>query len=53
MGKRDFAADVKESVNTYVRTAFDETVWKQLSEDIRFVQGEFQAAGVNRHRVVI
>jgi len=37
----DFAAEVKESVKAYARTPFDETVWKQLSEGIRFVQGEF------------
>ena len=37
----DFAAEVKESVKSYARTPFDETVWKQLSEGIRFVQGEF------------
>ena len=37
----DFAAEVLESVKAYARTPFDETVWKQLSEGIRFVQGEF------------
>ena len=37
----DFAAEVKESVKAYARTPFDETVWKQLAEGIRFVQGEF------------
>src|SRR5687768_6088795 len=37
----DFAAEVKEAVKAYARTPFDETVWKQLSEGIRFVQGEF------------
>ena len=38
---QDFAAEVKDAVKTYARTPFDETVWKQLSEGIRFVQGEF------------
>src|SRR3954452_7025169 len=37
----DFAGEVFESVKSYARTPFDETVWKQLSEGIRFVQGEF------------
>ncbi len=37
----DFAAEVKESVRAYARTPFDEAVWDQLSEGIRFVQGEF------------
>ncbi|HSU70067.1 MAG TPA: glucose-6-phosphate dehydrogenase [Micrococcaceae bacterium] len=37
----DFAAEVKESVMAYCRTPFDEDVWNQLAEGIRFVQGEF------------
>ncbi|WP_285724915.1 glucose-6-phosphate dehydrogenase [Psychromicrobium xiongbiense] len=37
----DFAQEVKESVQAYSRTPFDETVWNQLAEGIRFVQGEF------------
>ena len=37
----DFAAEVKSSVQAYARTPFDEAVWNQLSEGIRFVQGEF------------
>ncbi|MBW4094107.1 MAG: glucose-6-phosphate dehydrogenase [Acidobacteria bacterium] len=37
----DFAAEVKESVMAYCRTPFDEVVWAQLAEGIRFVQGEF------------
>ena len=37
----DFAAEVKEAVQAYARTPFDETVWTQLAEGIRFVQGEF------------
>src|SRR6476661_1252004 len=37
----DFAAEVKDAVKTYSRTPFDEAVWNQLSEGIRFVQGEF------------
>lgn len=45
-GRRDwsdaeFAAQVRESVEAHCRTPFDETVWNQLSEGIRFVQGEF------------
>ena len=31
----------RPSVQAYARTPFDETVWNQLSEGIRFVQGEF------------
>ncbi|WP_125612106.1 glucose-6-phosphate dehydrogenase [Specibacter cremeus] len=37
----DFAAEVRASVMAHCRTPFDETVWHQLSEGIRFVQGEF------------
>ena len=39
--KEDFAAEVKASVQAHARTPFDEAVWNQLSEGIRFVQGEF------------
>src|SRR4051794_23878336 len=38
---QDFAAEVKASVMQYARTPFREDVWEQLSEGIRFVQGEF------------
>ena len=41
MDDEDFAAEVKASVQAYARTPFDEAVWNQLSEGIRFVQGEF------------
>ncbi|MDJ0314987.1 glucose-6-phosphate dehydrogenase, partial [Arthrobacter sp. H35-D1] len=37
----DFAAEVKASVEAHCRTPFDESVWNQLREGIRFVQGEF------------
>lgn len=37
----NFAAEVKEAVKTYSRTPFDETVWNQFAEGIRFVPGEF------------
>ncbi|MCU1598930.1 MAG: glucose-6-phosphate dehydrogenase, partial [Glaciihabitans sp.] len=38
---QDFAKVVHDSVAKYARTPFDEDVWKQLAEGIRFVQGEF------------
>ncbi len=38
---QDFAQVVHDSVKQYARTPFDEDVWKQLSQGIRFVQGEF------------
>jgi glucose-6-phosphate 1-dehydrogenase len=38
---QDFAKVVHDSVEKYARTPFDEDVWKQLAEGIRFVQGEF------------
>jgi glucose-6-phosphate 1-dehydrogenase len=38
---QDFAKVVHDSVAQYARTPFDEDVWKQLAEGIRFVQGEF------------
>ncbi|WP_115788441.1 glucose-6-phosphate dehydrogenase [Arthrobacter silvisoli] len=37
----DFAAEVKEAVQAYSRTPFDEAVWEQLAGGIRFVQGDF------------
>ena len=37
----DVAAVVKASIEAHCRTPFDENVWNQLSEGIRFVQGEF------------
>lgn len=39
----DFAAQVKESVQAHARTPFDENVWKQLADGIRFVQGGFDS----------
>ena len=38
---QDFAKVVHDSVREYARTPFREEVWQQLSEGIRFVQGEF------------
>jgi glucose-6-phosphate 1-dehydrogenase len=38
---QDFAKVVHDAVAQYARTPFDEDVWKQLAEGIRFVQGEF------------
>ncbi|MFP5313923.1 MAG: glucose-6-phosphate dehydrogenase [Actinomycetes bacterium] len=43
-GRRDwsdeeFAQEVLSSVKQYARTPFDESVWEQLSQGIRFVQG--------------
>jgi glucose-6-phosphate 1-dehydrogenase len=38
---QDFAKVVHDAVAKYARTPFDEDVWKQLAEGIRFVQGEF------------
>ncbi|QNE46820.1 glucose-6-phosphate dehydrogenase [Glaciihabitans sp. INWT7] len=38
---QDFAQVVHDAVEQYARTPFDEDVWKQLAEGIRFVQGEF------------
>jgi glucose-6-phosphate 1-dehydrogenase len=38
---QDFAQVVHDAVKLYARTPFDEDVWKQLAEGIRFVQGEF------------
>jgi glucose-6-phosphate 1-dehydrogenase len=38
---QDFAKVVHDAVAQYARTPFDEDVWRQLAEAIRFVQGEF------------
>ena len=38
---QDFAKVVHDAVAQYARTPFDEDVWKQLAQGIRFVQGEF------------
>jgi glucose-6-phosphate 1-dehydrogenase len=38
---QDFAQVVHDAVKQHARTPFDEDVWKQLSQGIRFVQGEF------------
>ena len=37
----DFLAGIKETIKAHARTPFRESVWEQLSEGIRFVQGEF------------
>jgi glucose-6-phosphate 1-dehydrogenase len=37
----DFAQIAYESVKEHARTPFRETVWRQLSEGVRFVPGEF------------
>ena len=38
---QDFEKVVYEAVKQYARTPFDDDVWKQLAQGIRFVQGEF------------
>ncbi|MBK4346853.1 glucose-6-phosphate dehydrogenase [Lacisediminihabitans changchengi] len=38
---QDFAKVVHDAVAEHARTPFDEDVWAQLAEGIRFVQGEF------------
>ncbi|WP_374946955.1 glucose-6-phosphate dehydrogenase [Agreia sp.] len=38
---QDFERVVHDAVKEYARTPFDEDVWRQLSEGIRFVSGEF------------
>jgi glucose-6-phosphate 1-dehydrogenase len=38
---QDFAQVVKEAVQAHARTPFRESVWQQLSEGVKFVQGEF------------
>lgn len=37
----DFRDYVKESVKAHARTPFQEIVWQQFAEGLRFVQGEF------------
>ena len=38
---QDFGKVVKAAVKEYARTPWNEAVWKQLAENIRFVSGEF------------
>ncbi|MFM6963694.1 MAG: glucose-6-phosphate dehydrogenase, partial [Micrococcales bacterium] len=38
---QDFGKIVKEAVQQYARTPWNEEVWEQLSSGIRFVSGEF------------
>ena len=38
---QDFEKVVHDAVKTYARTPFRESVWHQLAEGIRFVQGDF------------
>ena len=38
---QDFENVVHNAVKQYARTPFDDDVWKQLAQGIRFVQGEF------------
>jgi glucose-6-phosphate 1-dehydrogenase len=38
---RDFENVVHDAVKQYARTPFDDDVWRQLAQGIRFVQGEF------------
>src|SRR5690606_29307574 len=38
---QDFEKVVHDAVQQYARTPFDEDVWRQLKQGIRFVQGEF------------
>jgi len=38
---QDFEKVVYDAVKQYARTPFDEDVWRQLAQGIRFVQGEF------------
>ncbi|WP_026116852.1 glucose-6-phosphate dehydrogenase [Nocardiopsis valliformis] len=37
---QDFAAEAYEAVREHARTPFREDVWRQLSEGVRFVQGD-------------
>jgi glucose-6-phosphate 1-dehydrogenase len=37
----DFAQVTYEAVKQHARTPFNDTVWQQVSEGVRFVQGEF------------
>ncbi len=45
----EFAAQVKESVQGHARTDFNENVWKQLAEGIRFVEGGFDSDEAFEH----
>ena len=45
----EFAAQVKESVQAHARTDFNENVWKQLAEGIRFVEGGFDSDEAFEH----
>jgi glucose-6-phosphate 1-dehydrogenase len=38
---QDFEKVVYDAVKQYARTSFDDDVWRQLAQGIRFVQGEF------------
>lgn len=38
---QDFAKEVHDAIKEHARTPFNEDVWAQLSQGIRFVQGEF------------
>jgi glucose-6-phosphate 1-dehydrogenase len=38
---QDFEKEVYDAVKKYSRTPFNENVWKQLAQGIRFVHGEF------------
>src|ERR1700754_4825832 len=38
---QDFEAEVYAAVKQYARTRFDDDVWRQLKEGIRFVHGDF------------
>lgn len=40
----DFAREVHDAVKAHARTPFNEDVWAQLSQGIRFVRGEFNDA---------
>ncbi|RFA09356.1 glucose-6-phosphate dehydrogenase [Subtercola boreus] len=46
---QDFERVVHDSVKEYARTPFDEDVWRQLSEGIRFVSGEFDDDSAFEH----
>jgi glucose-6-phosphate 1-dehydrogenase len=41
---QDFEQVVHDAVKQHARTPFDDDVWKQLAQGIRFVQGEFDDA---------
>jgi glucose-6-phosphate 1-dehydrogenase len=51
---QDFGKVVKDAVKQFSRTPWNESVWKQLSENIRCVSGEFSdAAAFDRLRATI